>query len=322
MSPGIPDLPSVSVVIPTCDRPGFLRQALASVAAQEHRPQEVVVVEDGDGAECVAGEWGSLPLRLIKGPRRGPGAARNEGVAAAKGEVIAFLDDDDLWRAEKLAWQLGWLAKQPRLGLLGTEVVRMRESAWAGPRLGRRPGRLRAVGRMALLKANRFAASSVVVRRECLERCDGFEESLTLAQDWDMWVRISERWEVAILPSALTCYRLHDGQRSARGVEMRRWEAEVVGRAMERGRLSGRLRGGAQRRLAWAHYRLGRALLQEGRGGAGVEALKAAVHLDPLGVLAWARLGQWWLGKRLGRRRRSSVGGGQAPAWLAGEHEL
>ena len=195
----------------------------------------------------------------------------------------------------------------------------MPESAWTGPGSRRRPGRVRVVGRMALVKANRFATSTVVVRRECLEQCGGFEDRLALGQDWDMWLRIAERWEVAMLPAALTCYRLHDGQRSARSLKMRGWEVEVVRRAMARGPRCGRAQRVARRRLAWAHYRLGRALLREGRRGAGVEALRASVHLDPLGALAWARLARCWLSTRRGDPQRSP---GLDGSWDAALHTL
>ena len=289
------NLPHVSVVIPTCDRPRFLQEALGSVAAQHHLPQEVIVVDDGEMAGAVGEVCSSLPVRVVPGPRRGPASARNAGISAATGELVAFLDDDDLWRPEKLELQMAWFARRPALGLLGTGVVRGPGPAWRRRELRRRPARLRAVGRAALVRANRFVTSSVVVRRECLREGGGFEESLALAQDWDMWLRIAERREMALLPPPLTWYRVHDGQRSASSIEMRRCEVEVLGRAAAREAPAGPLTNLIRRRLAWAQCRLGRALLRERQPEAAAQVLKASVRGNPLGLVAWARLAQSWL---------------------------
>ncbi len=289
------DLPSVSVVIATCRRPRFFAEALASVAAQHLPPQEVIVVDDGGGR----GEMGEaiprlpLPVRVIPGPGRGPGAARNAGLAAAAGELIAFLDDDDLWRPQKLARQVPWFLRRPSLGLLATSIVRGRAAAW-GRALPPRPGWLRTVSLASLVRANRFATSSVVVRKECVRLCGGFEESLALAQDWDLWLRIAARWETAVLPAPLTWYRLHQGQRSGAALAMRRAEIAVLSRAAEReGAPAERL---IRRRLAWARCRAGSALLREGRPREAVQMLAASVRANPLGVVAWGRLARGWMG--------------------------
>jgi len=301
-------LPSVSVVIPTCGRPQFLREALASVAAQTHRPEQVIVVEDGEGAGMASTE-ASAPVQVIAGPRRGPGPARNAGLEAARGELVAFLDDDDLWHPQKLALQVEWFGRRPRLGLLGTGAVRGCSPSWAAKAGRSRRRRLSTVNATALVKANRLVTSSVIARRECFRECGGFAESLVLAQDWDMWLRIAGRWEVALLPASLTFYRLHDGQRSASALQMRRWEVEVLHRYVAgpcpsgdtawvaRARPAGGLESAARRRLAWARCRLGGALLREGRLAAAAEALRTSVRENPLGLLAWARLAQCRLGR-------------------------
>jgi glycosyltransferase involved in cell wall biosynthesis len=323
-------LPSVSVVIPTCGRPQFLREALASVAAQTHRPQQVIVVEDGEGAG-MANIEASAPVQVIAGPRRGPGAARNAGLEAARGELVAFLDDDDLWHPQKLALQVEWFGRRTRLGLLGTGAVRGCSPSWTAKAGRSRRRRLSTVSATALIRANRLVTSSVIVRRECFRECGGFAESLVLAQDWDMWLRIAGRWEVAVLPASLTFYRLHDGQRSASALQMRRWEVEVLHRYVAgrcprhtlrrprgacyggqatggqasgdtawvaRARSAGGLASAARRRLAWARCRLGGALLREGRLAAAAEALRTSVRENPLGLLAWARLAQCRLARR------------------------
>lgn len=282
--------PTVSVIIPTRNRPKYLRASVASVCAQTLLPAEILVVDDGTGAEEALRlllEVARLPIRLLPGPGAGPAAARNVGLEAACGDLIALLDDDDLWHPEKLAWQVAWMERRPDLGALGTGVLR-RHGLPVMPRLRSKPRRLRPVGRAALVRANRLTTSSVIVRRECFDACGGFDESLLLAQDWEMWLRIARQWTVAVLPATLTIYRLHDNQRSAYGNEMRRWEAQVIGRVLEGEEAA--LHGLARRRLAWAHCRLGRGLLREQKPGQAVQVLWQSLALNPLNPLTWGAL--------------------------------
>jgi len=290
------DLPTISVILPTRDRPAYLRAAAESVLAQTLRPAELVVVDDGS-RDCAARvldalpQSGTFPVRRLRGPRSGPAAARNAGLRKAVGELVAFLDDDDVWLPEKLEWQARWFAARPSLGLVGTDCVRTHDPAGEQFGLGKQPRRLRRVSRGALLRGNRLAMSSVVARRECFSECGCFEESLSLAQDWDMWLRIGARWTIGIVPAPLTLYRLHGGQRSADHAAMRSWEVEVVSRALARGGLGGRwLEGVARRRLAWAHCRLGRVLAREGEREQAVQELKQAMRAFRCHPVVWGAL--------------------------------
>jgi len=284
--------PMVSVIIPTRNRPEYLRAAFASACAQTLPPAEILVVDDGVGAaESLPPLLAPprVPFRVLPGRGIGPAAARNVGLRAASGELIAFLDDDDLWHPEKLAWQVEWLTRRPDLGALGTEVVR-RPVAESIPEPGRRPRQVHLIGRAALVRANRLTTSSVLARRSCFATCGCFDETLFLAQDWDMWLRLSRRFRIAILPAPLTVYRLHDSQRSNRNTEMRRWEAQVVSRLLEEAPENRWLRGVAHRRLAWAHCRLGRALLRAGEPQQAIAVLRRSLSRYPLHLPAWSAL--------------------------------
>jgi GT2 family glycosyltransferase len=129
--------PAASVVIPTRGRPSLVRRAVTSALAQTAPSLEVIVVLDGpDGATDAAVEQvGDERVRVVALPRRaGPGAARNAGVAAARGEVVAFLDDDDEWRPEKLAAQLAALASAGGRRIVSCRVIarddRRRDRVW------------------------------------------------------------------------------------------------------------------------------------------------------------------------------------------------
>lgn len=285
-------LPTVSVIIPTRDRPGLLLAAVQSVLEQRLPPAELLVVDDGaSGAARRALHTltvpAALPLRLLPGPGSGPAAARNVGLSAAAGDLIAFLDDDDLWLPDRLASQVEWFARLPRLGLLGGNYV-IGEQGLA-PRLApaKRPSRPRPVSRRALLRANRLATSTVLARRACFDECGRFDEGLPLAQDWDMWLRIAARWEVGILPVPLAVYRVHPGQRSRRAAPMRSCEVQVLRRLLAGAAGDCWPAGPARRRLAWAHCRLGRQFLRDRRPAQALRQLRESLSLFPLQPLAW-----------------------------------
>jgi len=115
--------PGLSVIIPTYNRAALVPEAMASVLAQTWRDFEVLVVDDAstDGTAEALAAFGSR-IRLLRNTSRlGVAAARNLGISGARGQWLAFLDSDDLWRPEKLARQMVYLAGHPELLLCQTE---------------------------------------------------------------------------------------------------------------------------------------------------------------------------------------------------------
>lgn len=303
-------IPTISVILPTRNRPEYLPAAVQSVFAQQVVPSELLVIDDAPGSHAfetlrALSSHAKIPTRLLPGPQAGPAAARNVGLREATGELAAFLDDDDLWLPQKLEWQVHWLDRRPELGLLGTDCLRTPEPARHPAAVSRMPARVRSISLGALLRRNHLAMSGVVVRRECFEHCGGFDESLALAQDWDMWLRIATRWQVGIVSAPLTIHRLHHRQRSADRRAMRRFEMEVLARAMDRGDLDrGRLRGIARRRLAWSHCRLARLLAREGERDSALRELQQALAIIPYHPTVWSTLTRCALPRRAAARAR------------------
>ena len=104
----------ISVVIPAYNHGRFLREAIDSVLAQTYAPLEIIVVDDGstDDTEQIVRSYGDR-VRYIRQQNAGVGAARNNGIANARGEYVAFLDSDDLWLPEKLAVQVEYMRRHP-----------------------------------------------------------------------------------------------------------------------------------------------------------------------------------------------------------------
>jgi UDP-N-acetylmuramoyl-L-alanyl-D-glutamate--2,6-diaminopimelate ligase len=192
---------AVSVVIPAHDAADTLGDAIDSVLAQTRPVEEIIVVDDGsvDATGEVARSFGDK-VRLLEQARLGPSAARNAGVAACRAPLVAFLDADDLWGADKLERQVDALARTGAV-LCATDWVRAR------PATSSPPSRLSAISTDDLLVLNRFQTSTVVVRRDAFARAGGFSSRLDGAEDWDLWIRLSRLGPVVKLDAPLVCYQ-------------------------------------------------------------------------------------------------------------------
>lgn len=215
---------SISVVIPAYNAAATLARALASVSAQDFAFHEVIVVDDGSSDETatVAEEASVAGLSVIRhAGNRGSSAALNTGIAAATGDWIAFLDADDEWLPGKLTAQQRALARLPDAALCATGF----ETVDAQGRVVFRYGLVPFPEApddfwKRLLRDSAIAKPSVLVRRDALITTGPFDESLTLGEDQDMWLRLAARYPVAYVHEVLL--RVHVGAPSlTRGNPMR-----------------------------------------------------------------------------------------------------
>ena len=198
--------PLVSVIIPTYNRADLVRQALASVKAQTYRDFEIVVVDDGGTDGTYEALSADPELRVLRHPhRRGVAAARNLGVAAARGEWLAFLDSDDLWLPDKLARQISWLEGQPELLICQTDETWVRR----GVRVNKPAAHRKVAGRIFLPSLGRcmISPSAVILNRRLLDDHGGFDETLPAAEDYDLWLRLTWRYEVGLVDEPLVIKR-------------------------------------------------------------------------------------------------------------------
>jgi len=178
---------SVSVVIPTYNRAGALRQALTSVYAQLHQPFEVIVVDDGSTDETAAVVAGFAQAVYLYQDNQGVSAARNRGIELCTGAFVAFLDSDDTWLPTKLATQLECI-KQTQLRVCHTEEIWIRN----GVRVNQKKKHRKSGGDQfeRCIELCCISPSSVLIERAVFEDYGCFDESLPACEDYDLWLRI------------------------------------------------------------------------------------------------------------------------------------
>ncbi len=221
-------MPLISVIIPTYNRAGMVKEATASVLAQTCRDFELLVVDDGstDGTQETLAACGGNIKALRLPARRGVSAARNAGIAAANGEWLAFLDSDDLWLPEKLERQMAFMAANPQFLLSQTEETWVRRGVRVNPpRSHQKEG-----GRIFLRSLERclVSPSAVILHRRVLEKHGGFDEDLPAAEDYDLWLRLSWRYGVGLLPEPLVIKRGGHADQLSRQWGLDRWRIRAL----------------------------------------------------------------------------------------------
>ncbi len=223
----------ISVVIPTFNAAAFVVEAVQSVLAQSLRPLEIIVVDDGS-TDDTAERLQSLPITLIQQANAGVAMARNAGIHAARGDAIAFLDADDVWHPFKLEVQV------PRLkshGLLASGCY-----DWPGP-LPVLPSTIPLAEPIALERLvvrNSIVTSTVLVRRDALTQAGDFDARMQGPEDYDLWLRIAQHHECAVLPLSLTGYRTVVGSLSKNAVRMEQGMTLILGKLDAAGVFAGK----------------------------------------------------------------------------------
>jgi len=201
--------PSVSVIIPTYERWALLAQAANSVFGQRVSPRELVVVDDGstdrtaEYCESLSGHPGFSYISISHSGK--PGKVRNAGARLAKGEYLAFLDSDDLWKPEKLARQIEFFKENPEIRICHTREIWQRGEKIVS-QAGQRQRRSGEIFADALEKCI-IGPSTVMMRRELFEELGGFREELEIAEDYELWLRLTAKYPVGYLDEPLTIKR-------------------------------------------------------------------------------------------------------------------
>jgi GT2 family glycosyltransferase len=296
----------VSVVIPTHDARAYTLEAVASALAQSLPPVEIVVVDDRstDGtaaalAERFADRIGEGPgtrLRIVSGAFGGAAAARNAGWRAARSEWVALLDADDLWFPDKLATAAATLGRVPEAGWFFSDGAFATLDGVVHPSwfalYADVPESYTGHPLAALLEVNFILTSSLVMRRSLLDALGGFDESMTHAEDVDLWIRMARHAPATASTRALVRYQHRPGGLTRQTAPRLLGSAALFQRLAGDSGLPADLRRRARSRAALARYKLGFSHLREGNGGAARPHL-AAAFADPDRAVAAA--GAWAL---------------------------
>ena len=203
--------PQVSVVIPVWNGERHLKQAIESILAQDCLNFELIIVDDGstDGSERIAASF-SHDKRVIIRTQENAGvvSARNLGLQVAKGEFVAFLDADDIAKPDRLSKQVAYLQANPEIAVVGSHITCFSDEA-GELRTQEFPSNPDLVA-MALENGNPLAQPAVMLRKSMAMAVGGYRAAFRLgAEDYDLWLRLSEKHPLANLPEVLTFYRIH-----------------------------------------------------------------------------------------------------------------
>lgn len=197
------NLSLVSVIVPVYNGERYLSFAIQSILGQDYHNFEVIVVDDGstDNSGNIARSFEEV--HYIHQSNQGVAMARNVGIAAARGEFIAFLDADDLWAPDKLSVQVDYFLKSPQVGYTLAKMHNFLEPgiswpSWQGEKF---------------LEEDEYSysLSALVVRKSVLDKIGTFDPRFRIGSDTDWLIRAKEAGiRMAILPDVLVQRRIHD----------------------------------------------------------------------------------------------------------------
>lgn len=272
--------PRVSVVLPTFNRRREIARAIGSVLNQTYTDFELLVVDDGSSDDTVAvvREFGDPRIRYLRHDHnRGGAAARNTGIEECRGAFVAFQDSDDRWLPEKLARQMARLEEAPpSIGLNYCAYWRVHANGrrrYSPPRhIHPRSGNIH----RALLRESFIGTPALILRRSCLVRTGGFDETLRRLQDWELLIRVTAEWEADYLDEPLV-----EAHFAGTNITAGHDEALVAAerRILQKHREVFRTAGNEV--LAYRCWHLAHLLCMTGRTEPGRELIDEALQLDP-----------------------------------------
>lgn len=207
--------PLVSVVIATYNMGQYLADAARSVLDQTWKNLELIIIDDGstdDTPTAIQPVLVDSRVRYIRQQNAGQPKAKNAGINACKGDFIAFCDGDDLWVPRKLELQMACMNADPKIGVVYSRVDYMDQHG-TFTRHDLPQGHSGKITDQ-LIVYNFIPFGTALVRKSVLDQCGIFDENLPMGIDWDLWLRVSTRWEFKFLPEVTYRYREWPGQMS------------------------------------------------------------------------------------------------------------
>jgi len=218
-------MPKVSVIIPAYNCASFVNETIDSILNQTYQDFEIILVDDGstDNTKEVVRKYGDK-IKYLYQQNSGVSAARNKGIGVSRGKYIAFLDHDDLWLPERLEKQVKFLDENPEVPLVFSDSYC---TDWAGSILERsfeeRSPHRGSIFNELFIK-NFIPTQTVLVRKEIFNIVGNFNPQLKVVQDYDLWLRIAERFQIDYINQPLAKHRVHEGSFSKYNVDIWAYE--------------------------------------------------------------------------------------------------
>ena len=231
---------------------------------QDYKEKEVLIVDDGSTDDSWR-EIRDLPVRYTWKPNQGISSARNYGIALTRGEYIAFLDVDDLWRAQKLSRQVRAMEENPAVALCYTDEIWIRN----GRRLNQKKRHQKYSGSIYeyCLELCIISPSSALIRRDIFQTVGLFDESMPVCEDYDMWLRLTSKYPVLFLPEELIIKRGgHKDQLSTQYEAIDRFRIVSLARMIESGKLTDAQRAATLEELSRKCKIYGKGAEKRGKG--------------------------------------------------------
>ncbi len=197
--------PLVSVIIPTYNRANFLVEALESVFSQTYQEFEVIVVDDGSTDDTPKLIKRFLQVKYVRQQHKGVASARNLGIKYAKGDLIAFLDSDDLWLPKKLEYQIAFFKKHPETVAVQTEEIWIRRGKRVNPKKKHKKESGWIFHRCVELCI--VSPSGIMLRKKVFKEIGLFDENFPVCEDYEFWLRLSVRYPIYLISEPLIIKR-------------------------------------------------------------------------------------------------------------------
>lgn len=227
-------MPKVTVIMPVFNAEPYLAQAVNSILAQDFGDFEILVLDDGstDASLAIARRLadGDRRVVIVRGDHQGVVHWRNQGVAMAKGELIAMMDSDDIALPERLGRQVAFLAQHPDCDAVGAQALRI-DPGGRPINIWRVPERHEDIDREHIAgRAGAIINPTVMMRKAAVIESGGYRDGILSAEDYDLFLRLAEMGKLANLPDVLLRYRLHAKSMTCSDTE---FQVRMARRALE-----------------------------------------------------------------------------------------
>lgn len=224
--------PTVSVNLCCYNSEKYLRETLQSVVEQTYKDWELVIINDGssDSTESIISEYikHGYPVIYQYQENKGLGASRNEALKLSQGEFIAFIDHDDIWMPTKLEKQMPLFERNPMVGLVFCDSIFLKDNKNLY-RLYKKDRPLRGMVFRDLLARYSLSMETVIVRKKTLLSLDHwFDDTLIMAEEMDLFLRIAYNWELDYVDEPLCKWRIHEESESYKHAYLIPKEKELI----------------------------------------------------------------------------------------------